>query len=403
MKFVSLTEEEFRVFAKEHPLKSFIQTPEMAKLKQDQGWNIHYVGVKKNQQILAATLMMSNGNFLGKKMFYAPNGFLIDYQNTNLLSFFTKEIKHYIYKHKGYTLIIDPYLPLLERDINGDVVEHGFDNRPIISRLEALGYHYHGTSSQVKYMFALDTANKKEEEILKEMRPNTRNLIRKTLKPGFIIRELSYDEIEIFKQLTEETSDRKNFSDKPLRYYQKMYELFHDRNELKYMIAEIHFDQYIGGIENELKEEQLRYQKISDKSIGKKKEAENRMYLLEERKKEALSLQKEVGNVLVLSGGMFMLYGDEIVYLFSGNYKKYMQFNAQYRIQWEMIQYAIRHGYPRYNFYGIISTDKNHPEYGIYEFKKGFNGYVIELIGEFELKITWFYHLRKLIKKLTNR
>lgn len=403
MKFVSLNEEEFRTFADHHPLKSFVQTPEMAKLKQEQGWDIYYVGVKEKDQIIAATLMMSNGNFFGKKMFYAPNGFLIDYQDSDLLSFFTKGIKHYIDQHHGYTLVIDPYLPLRERDINGDLVPNGFDHRPIISALEKLGYHYRGTSSQVKYMFALDVAGKTEEELMKDMRPNTRNLIRKTLKPGFVIKELSYDEINTFKELTEETSNRKHFSDKSLNYYQRMYELFHDRGELKYMIVELHFDQYITGLNQELKDEWERYEKISVKSVGKKKEAENRIRLLEEKKEEAISLQKEKGNMLVLSGGMFMLYGDEVLYLFSGNYKEYMQFNAQYRIQWEMIQFALKHGYQRYNFYGILSTDKNHPEYGVYEFKKGFNGYVIELIGEFELKINWFYDLRKGIKKLFHR
>ena len=37
-------------------------------------------------------MMMENGNFFGKKMFYAPHGFLIDYENKELLEQFTKEI-----------------------------------------------------------------------------------------------------------------------------------------------------------------------------------------------------------------------------------------------------------------------------------------------------------------------
>ena len=41
--------------------------------------------------------------------------------------------------------------------------------------------------------------------------------------------------------------------------------------------------------------------------------------------------------------------------------------------------------YKRYNFYGIKDVfDKNGKDYGVYEFKKGFNGYVEELFGAYE-------------------
>jgi lipid II:glycine glycyltransferase (peptidoglycan interpeptide bridge formation enzyme) len=103
-----------------------------------------------------------------------------------------------------------------------------------------------------------------------------------------------------------------------------------------------------------------------------------------------------------LSAAMFMLYGDEIVYLFSGSDEKYMRdYNAQYLIQWHMIKYAADHGFKRYNFYGIHGLpDDNCPD-GIYDFKKGFTtdetGRVIELIGTFEAPldptVSKMYHL----------
>ena len=39
-------------------------------------------------------------------------------------------------------------------------------------------------------------------------------------------------------------------------------------------------------------------------------------------------------------------------------------------------------------------------DYGIYEFKRGFNGEVEELIGEYELPISIHYYIMKLIKKI---
>ena len=122
---------------------------------------------------------------------------------------------------------------------------------------------------------------------------------------------------------------------------------------------------------------------------------------------EAKELQKEKGNIIPLSGAMFMLYGDEIVYLFSGSYAEYMYFCGQYRLQWEIIKYAADNHYRRYNFYGIQDVfNPNGKDRGVYEFKKGFGGYVEELLGSFELSITpkndlyrFLHKVKHIIKK----
>ena len=69
-----------------------------------------------------------------------------------------------------------------------------------------------------------------------------------------------------------------------------------------------------------------------------------------------------------------MTYGAEVVYLFSGSDEKYMRdYNAQYLIQYEMLKFAARNHFEIYNFYGINGLpDENSKDYGIYEFKKGF-------------------------------
>jgi alanine adding enzyme len=98
---------------------------------------------------------------------------------------------------------------------------------------------------------------------------------------------------------------------------------------------------------------------------------------------------------------MFILFGSEIVYLFSGSYDEYMNFCGQYRLQWEIISYACDQHYERYNFYGIKDLfNPQGKDYGVYEFKKGFSGYVEELLGTFVLPITNYGKLTLKIKKL---
>ena len=104
---------------------------------------------------------------------------------------------------------------------------------------------------------------------------------------------------------------------------------------------------------------------------------------------------------------MFILYGDEVIYLFSGSDEKYMkEYNAQYLIQWHMIKYAAKHNFKRYNFYGINGLpDPNSKDNGIYDFKKGFTsettGRVTELLGAHELPVNRpFYELHALLHRL---
>ena len=63
-----------------------------------------------------------------------------------------------------------------------------------------------------------------------------------------------------------------------------------------------------------------------------------------------------------------------------------------------MIKYGIENGFAKYNFYGIPANINTKPkDYGIYEFKRGFNGYVEELIGEYELPLSFTYYIFNII------
>lgn len=402
MKFRVLTEEEFRSFLNQHPLRTFLQTPEIAHLRELTGWKKHYVGVEVNEVIVAGTMMVSRKNRLGVSEFYAPRGFLIDYHDKALLSFFVSNIKDYIKKQKGYVLKIDPYLVLQERDTNGDVVQDGIDNRSVVETLTSMGFLKTGFEEQAKWMYVLDLKGKTEEQVLKNMKPNTRNNIRKTMKSGILLEELQYDQLDQFYQIMMETGKRKHFEIRSLAYFQRMYQIFHPRNEIKYLVAKLNLVEYIKNIQLEIDENQKKKQAMSDAiyNDNAKQAIEKDCENLKKRIEFAEAIQKEKGSEIVLSGSMFVMTKPEIIYLSSGNYEEYMRFYGQYRIQWEMIQYAVKNGFERYNFYGIMGNfNPDDPDYGIYNFKKGFNGFVEELIGEYELPISRWYRFLKLIRK----
>ena len=117
----------------------------------------------------------------------------------------------------------------------------------------------------------------------------------------------------------------------------------------------------------------------------------------------------ECGEEKIIAGGWYMLYGREVNYLFGASYKQFMKYNSQYLLQYEMINYAVENKYEAFNFYGIDGNfNEDSKGYGLFDFKRGFNACVHELVGEFDLitnKLVYFgYNLAlkvyKLLKKL---
>ena len=402
MEFFELTEHEYQEYWDNHPLKTFLSSVEIAKLRQKRNWNVNYVGLKENNIIYGAAMLLSKKKKLNSYEFYSPRGFLIDYNNQELLNFFAKEIIKYIKNKKGYILRIDPYIINKERDINGNIVLNGIDNNKIKNALEDIGFRKNISSKpeQVTWMFSLDLSNKTEEEILKNMKPNTRNIIKKTLKSGITIKELSYDELNKFHNILKETGERKKFNVRDISYYQDMYNLFSPKNEVKYLITELDLNHYVENLEKEKKE---KIDKLSSNiKPTRRQELEKEITNIENKIKEAKDIREKTNSdIITLSGSMFILTKPEIIYLSSGNYEEYLKFNSQYLLQWELIKYGLKNGYKKHNFYGIPENINERPDnYGIYEFKKGFNGYVEELIGEYEIPICTKYYLFKIIKKL---
>lgn len=346
MKFITLEPAEFTEFATKSPYKSFLQTVEIATLREKNGWTPYYFGVEEGGKIIAATMAVAKPTFLGKSTYFIPGGPLLDYEDTALVNFFFKNLKNYAKSHNGYILHIEPYYEIIERDQDGEIVTGGFNHKKAKTNLKNLGFQK-ATPENPEYLFVLELKNRKQDELFASFKQNTRNLINRTARKGVKIRELKREELDKFKQITESTSERRHFTDKTLDYYETMYDLFAKKGEVKFILAE-----------------------VDDTPIA---------------------------------AAMFVTYGDEVIYLFSGSDAKYMkEYNAQYAIQWHMIQYALKNKFKRYNFYGIQGLpDPSKPGYGIYKFKKGFTGHVVELLGAYELPINQtFYQFHRFLSNL---
>lgn len=403
MEFVNLTEKEFEKFAYDHEQASFYQTINWGKLKMENGWKMHLVGVKDKKKVVAATLLLSKLTPIKKNMFYAPRGFLIDYNNYDLLKFFTDEVKKYAKENDAIFIKIDPYISYQERDLYGRVVENGENNKQAFNNLIKLGYKHFGfnlmqEALQPRWIFVTPTKNTTVDEVMKGMDAKTRQILRKNERNKIKVREISYDEIDKFKNIMQHTGDRRDFIDRPLSYYQNMYKYLHDDGILKIMIAELDTEELIQEYNNEIekikkdKEQRERLYKKDPTKMNEKKylqkqaECDKDIERINKNRNHILELQDKHGKVLTLGGILFLIHGGEVLSLVGGSYKEFMEFQSAYTVHFAGLRYAIENNFDRYNFYGITGIfDEDNPLFGLYSFKRDFGGKVVEFIGEFDL------------------
>lgn len=73
-------------------------------------------------------------------------------------------------------------------------------------------------------------------------------------------------------------------------------------------------------------------------------------------------------------------------YVYGASDNAHRDVMPNYLMQWEMIRWAVETGCWLYDFQGVSGNlePENNPMFGLYQFKKGFNGALDELAGEFD-------------------
>jgi lipid II:glycine glycyltransferase (peptidoglycan interpeptide bridge formation enzyme) len=259
---------------------------------------------------------------------------------------------------------------------------------------------------QPRWIFVTDVYGKTLDDLMKDMDAKTRQILRKNERDKIKCREIGYDELDKFKDIMQHTGDRRNFIDRPLKYYQDMYNYLGKDGILKILVAELDLDELIGEIDKEIsdleteyKDKETKYNRDpskmnKDKYEKSQKQIQDNIERLNKKKNHEIELKNEHGSVLTLGGILFLIYGDEVLSLVGGSYDKYMEFQSAYTVHFEGMKMALNGGYKRYNFYGITGVfDENNPLFGLYSFKRDFGGKVVELMGEFDLVTNKFYYV----------
>lgn len=394
MKLVELSKTEFNEFTNYLEICPFEQSIYWANFKSGENWHPYFLGLEDKNKLLGATLLLANENkSIKKRFFYAPQGFLIDYKNYDLLEIFTKEIINFVKEKNGIYLKIDPEILTTEKDENGRELQGGINNLFIKDYLLKLGFiETDNNTLNPKYTMKLDLTDKSLNDILNNMSKKARQIIKRNERLGYIVRELKQDELPIFIKTMDKISSKFNTIEYELPFYEDLASAF-TKEHLKIMIAELDLNTTLNNLKKEEKVLQIEKEKriglyqnnqlteetFIEKELGYKEQ----INIINKRRKYYLSLKEKTDNDKIFLGGyLFLMYGKEITALIGGMDDEYIDLDVSYSIHFKMLKKAMEYGYRSYNFYE--GKDVND---GGFFFKQNFGAKLFEHIGEFDYPI----------------
>lgn len=387
MKFVELSAQEFNEFASKHPQASFSQSVEAAKLRNLGGDKTYFVGVKENEEVIAASLVIYQGLISKYGRLYAPRGYLLDYTNIELLKYFTKELKNFAKSINAIYVRLDPNV--IESTVNAkNEVTYSEYGLEAINNLKQ-EYHYYGPSigyvdEQPRWNHVLALKDQDYKAIRKSYHSALRNEINYATKAGSQVREGSFEDLNEFYKILQHTSDRQNFSERSLEYFQQFYEVFVTKGLAKLLFVDVDLEAFKANVLKDIEKAERQIAKLSGREdkVNTLREVEISLKSYQTSLADIEQWINKYGTKVISATSIFVLVGNEVIYFHSGGYDDLMKLRGQKFLQDYMIQYAINNHYDYYNFFGITGDFEND---GVYIFKKRFGGYAQSYIGQFDI------------------
>ncbi|MGT2958796.1 peptidoglycan branched peptide synthesis protein [Streptococcus bovimastitidis] len=388
MPLVTLTKEAFEAFASQVEFRYFEQSANMSALLENRGYETEMKGFEDNDgQLQIATLLFTTpiAGGLHMEIHYGPL-----WKDESYLSDFLKDLKSYAKSKKVMELVIKPYghyrmfddhgNPLTELDQNYIDL---YQNLGFIHEQPQIGYDKHD------WHYIKDLTEMTEKNLLKSFSKKGKPLVKKAKTFGIQIKKLKKDELIQFKEVTSSTSERRNYDDKPIEYYEYFYDAFNEKAE--FLVATLNFKDYLTNLQKDQAKLAEKVQKLeadlevnpnSEKKRNQHKEFSSQHQTFDVRIAEANEFIQKYGDQdVILAGSLFVFMEQEATYFFSGSYSEFNKFYAPAILQEYVMLEAIQRGIKRYNLLGISGYFDGSD--GVLGFKQNFNGHIEQTIGTF--------------------
>lgn len=319
----------FDKFVAAHPKGHILQTYAWGEVKAATGWQPLRLVVEEEGRIVAAvSLLKRRLPYIQKSIFYAPRGPVLDFSNTALFDFLLQAMKTLARREGAILLKIDPDIPSSNVEVKHLLQKRGF-------RLATAGTGFDGV--QPRHVFRLDL-RPSLEELKQNLHPKTRYNIGLAQRRGVTVKaDCTLEDLAVFYDILQETALRDRFLIRSYDYFVILWKELVERGYAKLFMA-YYQDQPIAGT-------------------------------------------------------LAFILGDKAWYMYGASSNRHRNVMPNYLLQWTMISWAKEQGCTLYDFRGVPGDlSEDNPLYGLYRFKKGFNGVFTEFIGEYDLVYSHLYY-----------
>ncbi|HWP98386.1 MAG TPA: peptidoglycan bridge formation glycyltransferase FemA/FemB family protein [Syntrophomonadaceae bacterium] len=323
--------ERYNHFLADHPKGHFLQLWEWGQVKKGMGWEPLPLVLEEDGEIRASMLILKRRlplPLLKKCIFYSPRGPVVDIESRELCRLLMEGAQRVARDEGAIFLKIDPDIPRQFTTFKDILQSLGL-------RQNQTGTDFEGV--QPNFVFRLDI-RPEEETLLSNMHTKWRYNIRLAVKKGVTIREaIGEEDLRTFYQVLVETSTRDHFLVRGYEYFQWMWDYLVEGGYARIFLAE-----YQGQ---------------------------------------------------VVAGTLALALGNKAWYLYGASSNESRNVMPNYLLQWEMIRWAREQGCTLYDFRGVSGDlNEDNPLYGLYRFKKGFNGELTEFVGEWDMVYSSFFY-----------
>lgn len=416
-KFVEINSSEIDKFNESDRKGHIFQTSYWAELKKD--WKKKFIAGydNDNNMVITATILLRKAPYINKYMGYIPRSFTCDYNNKKLLIEFTEYLREFSKKNNISFITIDPDIHLKE---NEEALSEGTE---IKNFLKSLGYkntdskNFEAIQPNFVFRLPLPTEGNKmdiKKAVFKKFSSKTRYNIKVAEERGLSVEvydkeTLNEDVLDRFHEIMVTTGKRDNFLVRHREYFKDMIDYLYPHCRL-YMVKYSYENDFNRLSEKLNKQEEAKTKAINkieelkvkldaetdeDKKSRIEKKLNDQDKRLKEAERQIEGFKKKISDIepfkgqeIYLSGSIYLYYGNKAWYLYGASENILRDTMPNFAMQWSMICDSIDLGCDVYDFRGV-SGDLNpeNPLYGLYKFKKGFNGNFVEFIGEFDIVI----------------
>ena len=383
MKIINLTLTQYRNYSNIHSKRNFGQTIEYSMLNFNTTKKKLFLGLVDNDNNLhAAALILIRNISSTVKEAIAPNGFLIDYADFKLVRTFTEELKKYLAMERVTYLITNPMFKNKVINKQNIVIQ---DNCEILNNLYNIGYESIGYFSDFERYDVIIENDYSVNDIYNNFNRNTKRNIKEGLLMGLTLEKGKQDDLikafNIFKKKT-----KNNFT-----YYQNLLNIYNSKdNKMEIFFAKLSPHKYLVNAKRAYEAECKRNEKIlksfnnnsgsqKEKLLNEKINSDNNLEKLKSALNKAIEFDRTHTDSIIIGTSIIIRNNHEIYFLIDGYLENFRKIHSTHILKWAIIKKYYNMGYRIFNLGEIYKNyNENNKYHGIYMYKIGFGGNIVE-------------------------